>query len=66
MLNSGSGEEVASYENELEEDLLELLGVGVDDFIFLEGFQVTEGISGSDGSLIVTQSVAFVLLVLGF
>ena len=42
MLDSRSRKEVASYEHELEEDLLELLGVGVDDLVLLESFKGTE------------------------
>lgn len=33
------GEQVAAHEDELHEDLLQLEGVGVDDFIFLESFK---------------------------
>jgi hypothetical protein len=42
MLDCGRGEEVASNEDELKEDLLELLAVGVDDLVFLECFKGTE------------------------
>jgi len=38
MLDGWCWEEVASYEHELEEDLLQLLRVSVDDFVFLESF----------------------------
>ena len=41
MLDGGGGEEVASYEDVLEEDLLQLLVVSVDDLVFLERFEGT-------------------------
>ena len=54
MLDSGGREEVASNEHELEEDLLQLLGVGVDDLVFLESFKGTKGASGGVASTVVT------------
>lgn len=41
MLDGGCGEEVASHEDVLEEDLLQLLVMGVDDLVLLEGFEGT-------------------------
>lgn len=38
VLDGGRREEVASDEYELEEDLLQLLSVGVDYLVFLESF----------------------------
>ena len=41
MLDGGGGEEVTSHEDVLEEDLLQLLVVGVDYLVLLEGFEGT-------------------------
>jgi hypothetical protein len=56
MLDSRSRKEVASYEHELEEDLLELLGVGVDDLVLLESFKGTERAPRDITPLVFAQS----------
>jgi len=42
VLNGGRRKEIASDKDELEEDLLQLLGMSVDNLIFLESFKRAE------------------------
>jgi hypothetical protein len=42
MLDGGCRKEITSDKDELEEDLLQLLGMGIDNLVFLESFKRAE------------------------
>jgi hypothetical protein len=59
VFDGGRREEVAPDEYELEEDLLQLLSVGVDYLVFLESFKCAKRASRSVARLVVTKVTVF-------
>lgn len=55
-------EEVAAHEHKLQENALELLGIGVDDLVLLESLQLAEGASGNIAAIATVVALRLVLL----